>query len=522
MGLRSVEKESKDRVHKARPRRDAYRDLLENFKLGISIVQDGELVFVNQAISEMHGYYSKEAFTNEIGNFIAPEDFSRLIEIIDNLVAGKAVPKSLEYKAFRKDGSTFTADASAQLVEWNGRPAVLNTITDISDRKRAEASEIRLGRIVERSFNEVYTFDVETLYFVDANHGARLNLGYSLDELKTLKSIDIKPSIDTAAFSEITKPLVNGEQSKVVFETTHMRKDGSVYDVEVHLQMFTEEDPAVFVAIVQDITERKRAEADLLLAAQKSDEANRAKSEFLANMSHELRTPLNSVIGFAEVLSSQPISPLKKEKYQEYASEIRTSGKHLLSIVNDILDLSKIDAGKMELNEEPIDVRDVVHFCLSMTKLMAEEQGVTLTTEIAAPMPKLFADERLVKQMLLNLLSNAIKYSKPGGQVTVQAALAEDSSFNLSVSDTGIGIRSDDIQQALSPFGQVDGSFSRNRGGTGLGLPLVVSLVKLHGGNFTLNSEKDVGTTGTLNFPSDRVGRGASSAPQVLRRASTR
>jgi signal transduction histidine kinase len=153
---------------------------------------------------------------------------------------------------------------------------------------------------------------------------------------------------------------------------------------------------------------------------------------------------------------------------------------------------------------------------------MAEEQGVTLTTEIAAPMPKLFADERLVKQMLLNLLSNAIKYSKPGGQVTVQAALAEDSSFNLSVSDTGIGIRSDDIQQALSPFGQVDGSFSRNRGGTGLGLPLVVSLVKLHGGNFTLNSEKDVGTTGTLNFPSDRVGRGASSAPQVLRRASTR
>lgn len=483
----------------------AYRDLLENFNLGVSIVQDGKLVFVNQAISEMHGYYNKEAFSNAVDKFIAKEDLSRLLGIIDDVLTGATIKDGLEYRAFRKDGSVFPVEVRAQRIEWNGRPAVLNAMTDLSDRKRTEASVSRLGRIVERSLNEVYVFDAKTLRFILANLGARKNLGYSLEELKTLTPIDIKPNIDSMSFNDITKTLVDGEQDRVVFETIHQRKDGSTYDVEVHLELMTEEEPPVFVATIQDIRDRKKAESELQIAVQKSEVANLAKSEFLANMSHELRTPLNSVIGFAEMMRRQTNVLPQLDKYQEYAEEIHASGEHLLDIVNDILDLSKIEAGKMAIVEDELELKVTINGCLRMMEVTAKKNEITLRTEFPDDLPHIIADERLVKQMILNLLSNAIKFSNPGGQVTIRTEIGEDGRLVLSVKDTGIGIASDEFQKALSPFGQVDGSMSRKQGGTGLGLPLVISFVELHGGTFNLSSELNRGTIATISFPSARI-----------------
>jgi signal transduction histidine kinase len=251
--------------------------------------------------------------------------------------------------------------------------------------------------------------------------------------------------------------------------------------------------------------ERKRAEIQLLAEKEKAVVANRAKTEFLANISHELRTPLNAVIGFSDMLKKEVLGPLSHPQYKGYAEIISDSGKHLLAIINDILDIAKIEAGRHEIFEEKVSVADVLGACLRLIKPRAEEGKIAVHIELCPRLSDLRADQRMLKQIFLNLLSNAVKFTPPGGEIRVSTELAGDGRARIAVSDTGIGISDEDLPKVLLPFFQVDGSLSRKYEGTGLGLPLVKSMVELHGGTFELVSTLEVGTAATVWFPAERV-----------------
>ncbi len=241
----------------------------------------------------------------------------------------------------------------------------------------------------------------------------------------------------------------------------------------------------------------------LRIAKEGAEAASRAKSEFLANMSHELRTPLNAVIGFSEIIMSECFGSVR-DRYREYAADIRNSGRHLLELINDILDLSKLEAGQFELHEEYVDIAAVVGGCLHLVETHARISKVELSARLDPDIPLILADERRLRQILLNLLSNAVKFTRDGGEVHVSSFL-KDGFFAIAVRDTGIGIAPEDIPKTMASFGQVDSKISRKYNGSGLGLPLAKHLVELHGGTLTLESQVGIGTAVTVTFPPGRI-----------------
>ncbi len=244
---------------------------------------------------------------------------------------------------------------------------------------------------------------------------------------------------------------------------------------------------------------------ELTVAKDQAEGANRAKSEFLAMMSHELRTPLNAVIGFSDIMRNEMLGPVGSARYRDYAVDINESGKHLLDLINDILDLSKVESGEDELHNEDICVPDMVHAVLPLVRGSAKSGGVELEVILEDGLPLLRADERKLRQILINLLSNAIKFTEAGGKVGLRAWCREDGGHVFEISDTGIGIALEDIPKALDSFQQIDSDLSRKYEGTGLGLPLTKALVELHGGALDLHSEVGVGTTVTVRFPATRT-----------------
>ena len=258
------------------------------------------------------------------------------------------------------------------------------------------------------------------------------------------------------------------------------------------------------VATYEDITQREATEA-LRIAKVRAETANRAMSEFLAHMSHELRTPLNAIIGFSDTMMKEIFGPLGNTNYRGYATDIHESGQHLLELINDILDLSKIEAEKEELHEENLFIPDLIRSVRTLVKGWQEKKGVKLDIVTAEGLPELCADERRLKQILVNILSNAIKFTEPGGRITWKTWYGGDSGLVFQIADTGIGIALDDIPKVLAPFGQIGGVYNRENQGAGLGLPLTKSLVELHGGYLDLQSELGVGTTVTVRFPAKRI-----------------
>ncbi|HML10274.1 MAG TPA: ATP-binding protein [Stellaceae bacterium] len=264
------------------------------------------------------------------------------------------------------------------------------------------------------------------------------------------------------------------------------------------------------VEYYRGIRERERAR-------DAAEAANRAKSDFLANMSHELRTPLNAIIGFSEMMKQEVLGAVGNEQYRSYVTDIHASGTHLLQIINDILDLSKAEAGKIDLSEDVFDLRDIMRSVRQLTVGRVNAASLTLTIELADNLPPISGDERKTKQVLLNLITNSVKFTPAGGALTVTARWDVAQGVAITVADTGVGIPEEDLERVLKPFEQVDSSLSRQHQGTGLGLPLVKAIMEMHGGRFELSSELGVGTRATVIFPPQRV-----LAPCPIEEGSTR
>ena len=281
-------------------------------------------------------------------------------------------------------------------------------------------------------------------------------------------------------------------------------KDGHFVWAEIRCRPAREiaGEPADIVAVTRDISERKQQEGALVEARDAALAANRAKSRFLANMSHELRTPLNAIIGFSEVMTREMFGPVGP-RYQEYSRLIHESGAHLLELINSVLDMSKIEAGKFELAEELFDLGDTAESAVRFLKIPAERAGVALKLDIAVSARLVFADRRAIKQILVNLLSNGVKYTPPGGTVSVTARA--EKGIEIVVHDTGTGISKADLARLGQPFEQVENAEVRAKEGTGLGLALVKALAAMHGGEAALTSALGEGTTVTVRLPNAAV-----------------
>lgn len=260
-----------------------------------------------------------------------------------------------------------------------------------------------------------------------------------------------------------------------------------------------------YFSLILDVTASRKAEQQLRAAKEAAELGDRAKSEFLANMSHELRTPLNAIIGFSDIMHSEIMGPVQNPVYGGYVSDILGSARHLLDVINEILDMSKIEAGHIDLHPQEVHLAELVRVTLRLVRERAEYGKITIDNGVSDLLPAVLVDERRFKQIMLNLLSNAVKFTPPGGTVHLWAEMEDDGGMLVAVSDDGIGMDSDGMAKALSPFGQVESSLARRYDGTGLGLPLTKAFAELHGGRLELISAPAKGTIVKIHLPPDRV-----------------
>jgi PAS domain S-box-containing protein len=295
------------------------------------------------------------------------------------------------------------------------------------------------------------------------------------------------------------------EKKKNFGEIRILKKNGETMNVMATSVMMELSNGRSFrITTLVDVTELKSIENNLRRAKEEADEANRAKSAFLANMSHELRTPLNAIIGFSEMMMNGTLGSIENQNYIEYLGDIKFSAQHLLQIINDVLDMSKIEAGKMPLDEENIDILGLLDSVRRLMVAKAEASQVVIKMDMPDNLPKLRGDERLIRQVFLNLLSNAVKFSKQGGEVTIKIS-DKIGPLSIHIIDKGIGIPKDQINEVIEPFGQASDPRVNKGQGTGLGLPIAKAMMDMHGGELKIESETNVGTTVSCVFPQERI-----------------
>jgi PAS domain S-box-containing protein len=417
----------------------------------------------------------------------------------------------------------------AQVLDDDGQPAgTLGLGTNITEQHKTEAAlrdtELRFRSLVENMRNIIFCHGEKGM----GDHGYDKEQPYvfGADAQKLIGAIkNGKADIDTWYAS------IHPDDRDRYLEAERLRKtDGKEYSVDYRIihpatgqprwmreNGWTVRDPETgvtyFDSYILDITDQKRLEADLRQAKESAEQANSAKTRFVAKMSHELRTPLNAIIGFSQIIESEAMGPVGNDTYREYAEHIRTSGLLLLNLIDDLLDMSRIEENQLVIRDETVTVEDICIDSVSLVEILADSKNIAVAVEVTPDLPALRADARAVRQMILNLLSNAIKFTPEDGKVTLTAA-AEDGAISITVNDSGVGIAPKHQASVLLPFRQVDEEPLTNaQKGTGLGLPIVKSLIELHGGELVLQSDVGVGTTVSLRFPAERtIGRSAPAS----------
>lgn len=513
-----------------------YRALVDSNRMPLLMVGiDADIRFANKAMVSEFGY--QEDLLTGLSLFSLIED-DQPNGIKKALAAALATPNGSADCSFRllhADGEWRDLHCTCQHVALpDDEEVVLLSLKDVTQQHLAEAakslSDHRLRTMMDTVEDGIISVDASGR-IISVNPAICTLFQYSYRDLMgrqlgALLKSDSRRPID---FCQSMQDFKQTGKSELVdtgaYEMLGMRADGSSFPLELTIKTMRLDEEIQFVGVVRDITVSKQAEQALIAALSDAEQANRAKSQFLANMSHELRTPLNAIIGFSEILDIGMFGRLENERYEGYVSNILESSRHLLDVINDILDLSRIEAGMVELEDEWINVPEIVDWAAGrVTTIENAEKKANLVTSAAEGLPYLAADKRAMKQILLNLMSNAMKFTPAEGEVRVELEYGEEGTLSVRIIDTGIGIPADHLEEVLQPFVQVESSLARRFEGSGLGLAITKSLVEAHGGTIELTSELGKGTQVTLSFPENRLGRdlnGELPAPSAMLESST-
>ena len=494
---------------------DFSRTLFESLPIGLALTRmDGSLVEVNQAYAQILGRTPDEIYKLSCWD-ITPDDYSELeqeqLKILQ--ASGQYGPYEKEY--FHADGHRVPVRLQGRIIKHNNEDFIWSSVEDISETKLAERNIKRLKATLDETLDCVFMFTADSLRFFYVNDGGVKQIGYEINELMEMSPFDIKPNIDEKEFRDIITPLANGNQRVTMFETIHQHKNGNQIPVEIFLQYFhiRNEEPH-FIAIVRDITERKLAEKILIQsneeleelvqvhtkeyiqAKEEAEQANHAKSQFLSNMSHELRTPLNAILGFSQLIEMDS----KDEKTLSNVKEIINGGNHLLTLINEVLDLSKIESGDVDLSIESFSLNNILNQSLSLIVSLVDREAIQIHNLVRSCTDiKINVDEVRFKQVLLNILSNAIKYNSVNGKVTIDSS-TDNNMLRLSISDTGKGLTSEQQISIFQPFDRA-GAENSNIEGTGLGLSITKNLIEKMNGKLTVESVPGKGSCFCIQVP---------------------
>lgn len=479
--------------------------IIDNCFEAVTIAVDGKLVFGNPSLETLVGAPLHEIIGSDMTEFIHPDDREMVMTNYGKRIAGLEAPLMYDFRALSRDGTSRWVMMAAAKLEWQGRPASLAILSDITQRKSAER-ELKEREAHLQSIFRAIPVGVgvsHNRFLQKINNKLCDMLGCSCDELSGMNTRHFYLNdIDYIQAGEhIREVLATG--GIVHFETRLMRRDGKIIDVEMNFTPLDVEDPSkgiTFAAL--DITDRKQYERELKDAKETAESANKAKSEFLANMSHEIRTPLNGIQGMLQLLETTDLKP----EQEEYTRTAVVSCKRLTALLGDILDLSRIEAGKLVVREEPFNVIEVLDSVYDLLRLPADEKGIKLLFNIHEDVPKyVVGDATRLQQVLFNLIGNAVKFTEAGSVSLDVRRIAEPeyskTALHFTITDTGIGIPEGMLDHVFETFVQAEGSYARKHEGAGLGLPLVKRLLGLMGGTMSIESNINKGTTVSFTLP---------------------
>ncbi|MCC6948049.1 MAG: PAS domain S-box protein [Bradyrhizobiaceae bacterium] len=486
------------------------RAILGRLPVGVVVHRSGHILYANRAVLEWTGVAG-------VDELAAAGGLERLFA--NGQGFADETGESSRPVALRGRGAhTIPVDARLISAPWDGETALVYLLSRTSgvDHDRLEATELAL-RDAEASTREMHaildtaTDGVALLdregHVLGMNRSAEALFGFDSGEIEGRSFTTLfAPESHRAALDYLDGLASNGVASVLNDgrEVIGRVREGGLIPLFMTLGRVGEGGEK-FCAVFRDITQWKRAEEELVQARRQAERANSAKSEFLAKISHEIRTPLSSIIGFAEVMMEERLGPIANERYREYLKDIHTSGEHLISLINDLLDLSKIEAGKLDLVFSSVDLNEIASQSMALMQPQANRERIIIRTALAPNLPPVVADARSIRQIVLNLLSNSIRFTPPGGQVIVSTTLTDDGEVHLRVRDTGIGMTETEIKTALEPFRQITTAGHGKEGGTGLGLPLTKALAEANRASFSIKSTKNAGTLVEIAFPSTRV-----------------
>ena len=477
------------------------------------------VVFVNDYLASFFGIDPTVAVGKTFAELIGPEYGARHAEIDRRVLATGRTLYGIEETVTSHTGERASfLTTKAPLRDAQGRitniVSVSIDITERRDRERLLHEKSTLLRATTDAMAQgMVAFDAQLVIHM-SNHRAAQLLAVPEAMLRPGESFQavIDHGIARGDYGpgeavEIARRYLQMVRRGVAFQIERERSDGTVIEIRGN-PMST----GGAVVTYTEITELKRVERELRVAKDAAESANQAKSEFLAHMSHELKTPLNAIMGFAELMKSQVLGPLGNERYREYCSDIFASGGHLLSLVNDILELAKLEAGQAQLSESDVNLGATIEAVLEQLRSSAERGKLDIAMRLPPDLPLMRGDAGKLRQIFVNLVSNAIKFTPEGGRVSVGCSMAPDRGLRVEVADTGAGIPADVLARIQHPFGHPNAERTRRKSGSGLGLPLAIELVKLHGGRCDIASRVGEGTQVVIVFPPERVRRQALSA----------
>ena len=480
--------------------------VLDRLPVGALVARDGRALYANRTLLELAGY-------RDFAEFQAANALSRMFRDRDpRSIAAEDVDA---VAIVRADGQVLSVDGHAQVIGWDGAPATLIALrrsleAELRARMRAAGGEAAshgglangdLQAMLDRASDGAVTLDLAGR-ILSLNAPAERLFGYHQNEIagESLLML-LAPQSHPEATARLESLSQGGGEAEAFrpLQVVGRDRDGASIPLALTLARIGPSEAPQFCALLRDLSRERDTERRLIAAREAAEAASAAKTDFLAQVSHEIRTPLHAILGFAEVMMEERFGPVGNERYKDYLKDIHASGLHVMSLADDLLDLSKIEAGKLELAFASVDANSVIRECVSLMQPQAARERVIMRVSLHDRLPRVMVDERSLKQIMLNLMSNAVKFNEPGGQVIVSTAVDAAGQAVIRVRDTGVGMNENEVGLALTPFSQVGKTGAK--GGAGLGLPLTKALVEANKAEFSIKSRREQGTLIEIAFP---------------------